>query len=97
VQHSCAFPLSFGLIQSGGPDVLLNLSPVFSHNIDRARSGRVTPYAGASIVFNPGNPGTSVNGLFGIRVAEIAQRWDFVAEVQPGENTQLALGFVFRF
>jgi hypothetical protein len=104
VQQSSAFPLNFGLfnsylfpIRSGGPDVLVNVSPVFSHSFDRARGGRVTPYAGASIVFNPGNPGTSVNGLFGVRVAEIADRWDFVAEVQPGESTQLALGFVFRF
>jgi hypothetical protein len=85
-------------IRSGGPDVLVNVSPVFSHSFDRARGGRVTPYGGASVVFNIGTPaGTSVNGLFGVRVAEIADRWDFVAEVQPGENTQLAVGFAFRF
>ena len=104
VQQSSAFPLNFGFfnsylfpIRSGGPDVLVNVSPVFSHSFDRARGGRVTPYGGASVVFNVGNPGTSVNGLFGIRVAEIADRWDFVAEVQPGESTQLAIGFAFRF
>lgn len=105
VQQSSAFPLNFGLfnsylfpIQRGGPDVLINLSPVFSHSFDRARGGRVTPYGGASVVFNVGTPGrASVNGLFGVRVAEIADRWDFVAELQPGENTQLAVGFVFRF
>lgn len=105
VQQNSAFPLNFGFfnsylfpIESGGPDVLINVAPVFSHRFDRARGGAVTPYAGASVVFNVGTPGrTSVNGLFGIRVAEIADRWDFVAEVQPGENTQLAIGFAFRF
>lgn len=105
VQQSQAFPLNFGFfnsylfpIRSGGPDVLINVAPVLSHSFDRAAGGRVVPYAGASVVFNVGTPGrASVNGLLGLRVTEIADRWDFVAEVQPGESTQLALGFVFRF
>lgn len=105
VQQNSSFPLNFGFynaylfpIRTGGPDVLINVAPVFSHSFDRAAGGRVTPYGGASVVFNVGTPGrASVNGLLGLRVTEIADRWDFVAEVQPGESTQLALGFVFRF
>lgn len=104
VQQNSAFPLNLAVfnsylfpIRTGGPDVLVNLSPVLSHSFNRARGGPVTPYAGASIVFSSRGGGANVNGLFGIRVAELADRWDFIAEVQPGENTQLAVGFVFRF
>ena len=37
-----------------------------------------------------------MNVLLGVKVTEIAKRWDFVAEVQPGEKTLFAVGFVFR-
>jgi hypothetical protein len=104
VQQTKAFPLNFGFfnsynfpIRTGGPDAFVTVAPVFSHSFERSAGGRVTPYAGAAVTFKVGGPGTGVNGLFGIRVAEIAPRWDFIAEVQPGENTQLAVGFTFRF
>jgi len=103
-----AFPLNFGLfnsfvfpIEDGGPDALVTVAPVFSHSWGRGTGGRVTPYAGATATIKVNKPGrggnTDVNGLLGVKVTEIAKRWDFVAEVQPGEKSLFAVGFVFRF
>jgi hypothetical protein len=33
----------------------------------------------------------------GVKVSEIAAKWAFVAEVQPGEKSLFALGFAYRF
>lgn len=102
-----AFPLNFGFfnsfafpIESGGPDALITVAPVFSHSFERTTGGRVTPYAGATVTFKinqPGRGGSDVNGLLGVKVSEIARGWDFLAEVQPGENTLFAVGFSYRF
>lgn len=102
-----AFPLNFGFfnsfvfpIEDRGPDALITVAPVFSHSWGRHKGGRVTAYAGATATFKVNNPGrgrTDVNGLLGVKVTEIATRWDFVAEVQPGEESLFAVGFVLRF
>lgn len=100
------FPLNFGFFNSfvfpldGGPDALITVAPVFSHSWERGAGGRVTPYAGFTSTFkvnDPGRGGADVNGLLGIKVTEIAGRWDFAAEIQPGEESLFAVGFVFRF
>ena len=83
--------------QGGGPDAFVTVAPVFSHTWERKVGGRVTPYGGATATFKIGGRGTDVNVLLGVKVSEIAKRWDFVAEVQPGEKTLFAVGFVFRF
>ena len=103
-----ALPLNFGFfnsyvfpLESGGPDAFVTVAPVFSHSWERDGGGRVTPYAGASVTFLVNKPGrgdtNNVNGLLGVKVTEVAERWDFIAEVQPGEETSFAFGFFFRF
>ena len=99
-----AFPLNFGFFNSftfplkgRGPDAFVTVAPVFSHSWERKVGGRATPYGGATATFKIGGRGTDVNVLLGVKVSEIAKRWDFVAEVQPGEKTLFAVGFVFRF
>lgn len=102
-RQSDALPVNIGFFNSyiaplerGGPDVFVTLAPVFSHSWERA-SGRVTPYAGATATLKIGGRGTDVNGLIGVKVTEIADSWDFVVEVQPGEKTLFGVGFIFRF
>lgn len=100
-------PVNFGLFNSyvfplrqGGPDAFITVAPVFSHSWE-SDVGRITPFAGATTTFKINKPGrgdgNDINGLLGIKVTEIADRWDFVAEVQPGEQTLFAAGFIFRF
>jgi hypothetical protein len=87
-----AFPLNLGFFNSyvfpledGGPDAFITVSPVFSHAWERDGGRRITPYAGATVTFKVNKPGrgdsNDVNGLLGIKVTEITQRWDFIAEV----------------
>lgn len=99
-------PINIGFFNSflfpidGGPDALITVAPVLSHSWSRDNGGRITPYVGATTTFKINNPGrgrTDVNGLLGVKVTEIAPRWDFAAEIQPGEETQFALGFTYRF
>lgn len=107
LRQSDDFALNFGFfnsfvvpIERGGPDALITVAPVFSHSWDRKSRGRITPYAGATATFkinNPGRGATDVNGLLGVKITEIAERWDFIAEVQPGEKSLFAFGFFFRF
>lgn len=103
-----ALPLNIGFFNSfvfplerGGPDALITIAPVFSHSWKRDTGGRVTPYAGLTTTFKVDQPGrggrTDVNGLLGVKVTEIAPGWDFIAEVQPGEESLFAIGFFFRF
>lgn len=102
------FPLNFGFfnsfafpIEADGPDAFITVAPVFSHSWQRSKSGRVTPYGGLTSTLKVNQPGrggrTDVNGLLGIRVTEIARKWDFVAEVQAGEESLFAVGFTYRF
>ena len=98
-----AFPLNFGFFNSftfplkrRGPDAFVTVAPVFSHTWDRKVGGHVTPYGGATATFKIDGRGTEVNVLLGVKVSEIAKRWDFVAEVQPGEKPLFAVSFVFR-
>lgn len=103
-----ALPLNIGFFNSyvfpledGGPDAFITVAPVFSHSWERDNGGRITPYAGATVTFKVNKPGrgggNDVNGLLGVKVTEIAERWDFIVEVQPGEETSFAFGFFFRF
>jgi hypothetical protein len=103
VQQSATFPLNFGFfnsfvfpLRSGGPDALITLSPVFSHSFEW-RGGRITPFAGPAATVKVNAPGTDVNAVLGLKLAPIGPRWDFVAEVQAGERSHFALGFVYRF
>ncbi len=90
-------------IESGGPDTLITLAPVFSHTWVRkkGRRGRITPYAGVAATIAAGNTGpgnrTIVNALLGLKVTGIADNLNFVAEVQPGEESLFAFGFSYRF
>lgn len=103
-----AFPLNFGFFNSyvfpledRGPDAFITVAPVFSYSWERGAGGRITPYGGVTTTFKINRPGrgdsNDVNGLLGIKVTEIANRWDFIAEVQPGEESLFAFGFFFRF
>ena len=105
------FPVNFGFfnsfvfpIEDGGPDVLVTLSPVFSHSWKRKSGGAITGYTGATATlkeggFSPRSRGarTDVNLLLGVKVEEVVDRWDFFLELQPGEESQFAIGFQYRF
>ena len=99
-----SFPLNVGFFNSyifqtgaGGPDAFITLAPVFSRSFDRSTGGRVTPYGGFAATILAGPGGTDVNGVLGVKVTDIGSKWDFIAELQPGERNQFALGFVFKF
>lgn len=103
-QQTSSFPVNFGFfnsfvfpIQTGGPNAIVTVAPIFSHSIERSSGGRITPYGGVGATMLIGGPGTTVNGILGVKLTQIASRWDFIAELQPGESNQFALGFVFRF
>lgn len=103
-QQTSAFPLNFGFfnsfvfpIETGGPNTIVTLAPIFSHSIERSSGGRITPYGGVGATMFIGGRGTNVNGILGVKLTQIASRWDFIAELQPGERNQFAAGFVFRF
>lgn len=103
VRQSGTFPLNFGLfnsfvfpLRSGGPDALITLAPVLSHSF-AWRGGYVTPFAGPAATLKVNAPGTDVNAVLGLKLTPIAPRWDFIAEVQAGERSHFAAGFIYRF
>ncbi len=102
-QQSDAMPVNFGFFnsytfQSGsGADALVTLAPIFSHSFDRDLGGRVTPYAGLSATLLVNAPGKIINGVVGVKITDISDRWDLITELQPGERTQFAAGLIFRF
>ena len=100
--NSYLFPL-----ESGGPDVLVTISPVFSRTWLRksGRRGRITPYFGVATTILAGNtpPGlgfgrrTTVNALAGLKLTNVGNDLDFVGEIQAGEQFLFAFGFNYRF
>ena len=108
-RQSDEFPLNIGFFNSyvfplpadRGPDAFISVAPVFSHSWTHKGGSRVTPYAGATATFAVGGAPrgipTDVNGLLGVKWTEITERWDFIAEVQPGERTQFSFGLFYRF
>ena len=105
------FPANFGFfnsivapIESGGPDVLITLAPLFSRKWESKSGNSFTGYIGATATLQEGNNNprsrgrrTNVNLLVGVEVPEVAAGWDFLLELQGGEKSQFAVGFQRRF
>lgn len=105
------FPANFGFfnsivapIESGGPDVLITLAPLFSRKWERDSGSSVTGYIGATATLQEGNSNlqgrgrrTNVNLLIGVEVPDVVEGWDFLLELQGGEESQFAIGFQRRF
>lgn len=107
-QDTGRLPLNIGLfnsyivpLESGGPDLLITVSPVLGHSWDRTQRGKISIYAGAAVTFLVNRPGRGdsniVNGLLGVKVTEIIDRWALLVEVQPGEETLFSVGLLYRF
>lgn len=109
-RESDSFPLNIGFfnsivvpLESGGPDALVTVAPVFSHSFEfgRRQQQRITPYIGATanLLVNSPAPGnrTDVNALLGLKVHSIAEQVDITLEGQLGDKSLFAFGFHYRF